>query len=73
MAALDANSARTRPARDATHFRRIVSARKALTTAETDLIIAVRAALEAGDSWTVIGAAMGTSRQGRFGHLIDHE
>lgn len=76
MAALDAISPRTHPARDATHFRRVVSARRALATAERELISAVRAAREAGDSWTVIGAAMGTSRQGaqrRFGHLIDHD
>ena len=76
MAALNAISPRTDPARDATHFRRIVSARSSLAMAETELISAVRAARDAGDSWTVIGAAMGTSRQGaqrRFGHLIDHE
>jgi len=74
MAALDAISPETNPPRDATQFRRIVAARTAIVAAETELLEAVRAAREAGDSWTIIGAAMGTSRQGaqrRFGHAID--
>lgn len=58
------------PARDAVHFRRIQAARANLTAAEDELRAAVRAAREAGDSWTIIGAALDTSRQAaqqRFG------
>lgn len=56
--------------RDASHFRRIIEARKALDAAEKELRDAVAAARAAGDSWTVIGAALGTSKQAasqRFG------
>lgn len=56
--------------RDAVHFRRIVAARRNLAAAEDELRAAVRAAHEAGDSWTVIGAALDTTRQAahkRFG------
>ena len=58
-------------ARDATPFRRIIEARRNLERAEQELHDAVAAAREAGDSWTVIGAAMDTTRQAaaqRFGH-----
>lgn len=57
--------------RDAVHFRRIIAARKALAAAERELRDAVAAAREAGDSWTIIGAALETSRQAaqqRFGN-----
>lgn len=60
------------PARDAAHFRRIVAARQNLAAAEQELRDAVRAAREAGDSWTIIGAALDTTRQAaqqRFGNL----
>lgn len=60
----------TTPARDAVHFRRIIKAREALAAAELELHDAVRAAREAGDSWTIIGAALDTTRQAaqqRFG------
>lgn len=54
-------------ARDATNMRRIIAARIALDQA----IVAARAA---GDSWDMIGAALGisahTARQ-RHGHLTD--
>lgn len=56
--------------RDATYFRRIIEARKALGAAEKELRDAVAAARAAGDSWTVIGAALGTTKQAaaqRFG------
>jgi hypothetical protein len=56
--------------RDATHFRRIIEARKNLDAAEEELRDAVASAREAGDSWTVIGAALGTTKQAasqRFG------
>ena len=57
-------------ARDAVHFRRILAARAKLAAAEAELREAVSAAREAGDSWTIIGAALDTSRQAaqqRFG------
>ncbi|MGJ9411870.1 hypothetical protein ACHAAC_04090 [Aeromicrobium sp. CF4.19] len=60
----------TAPARDAVHFRRIVAARQQVSDAEDGLREAVQAAREAGDSWTIIGAAMDTTRQAaheRFG------
>lgn len=59
------------PGRDAVHFRRIIKAREARTAAEQELHDAVRAARDAGDSWTIIGAALDTSRQAaqqRFGN-----
>ena len=58
------------PARDAAGVRRIIAARKRLAEAERELHDAVAAAKDAGDSWTVIGAALGVSRQAaqrRFG------
>ena len=73
MQALDAITPATHPGRDAKYFRRIVAARHALAAAEDELLDAVRAAREAGDSWTIVGAAMGTTRQGaqrRFGHKL---
>jgi len=68
---LDRMDVATHPARDATHFRRIISARQDLAAAQQELHDAVRAAREAGDSWTVIGAALDTTRQAaqqRFGN-----
>ena len=59
------------PDRDETHFRSIRAARANLEQAEADLRAAVKRALAAGDSWTVIGAALETTRQAayqRFGH-----
>lgn len=61
----------THPAREAAHFRRILAAHQNLSAAERALRDAVLAAREAGDSWTIIGAALDTSRQAaqqRFGH-----
>jgi 3-keto-L-gulonate-6-phosphate decarboxylase len=52
--------------RDASQFRRIIAARKALEAAQQELRDAVAAARDAGDSWTVIGAAMGTTKQAAF-------
>lgn len=52
--------------RDASHFRRIIEAKNGLETADRELRDAVAAARAAGDSWTVIGAAMGTSKQAAF-------
>ena len=55
---LDQLESTTQPARDAVHFRRILAARKAIADAEQELRDAVKAARDAGDSWTVIGAAL---------------
>lgn len=52
--------------RDASHFRRIIEARRGLEAADRELRDAVGAARAAGDSWTVIGAAMGTTKQAAF-------
>ncbi|GAB2986235.1 hypothetical protein [Nocardioides montaniterrae] len=54
------------PPRDATHFRNIIAARKRIEEAEEGLRAAVDAAREAGDSWTVIGAALDTTRQNAY-------
>jgi Flp pilus assembly protein TadD len=63
---LDGLDTRTHPARDGTHFRRILAARQNVAEAERELREAVRAAHDAGDSWTVIGAALDTTRQAAF-------
>lgn len=54
------------PSLDAVNFRRIIAARKGIEEAEAELQAAVESAREAGDSWTVIGAALDTSRQAAF-------
>lgn len=57
-------------ARDAVHFRRILAARQGIAAAEQELRDAVKAARDAGDSWTVIASALDTTRQAaqqRFG------
>ena len=67
---LDKLDPSTHPARDAASFRRIIAARRGLAAAEEELRKAVQAAREAGDSWTVIGAALDITRQAaqqRFG------
>ncbi len=64
--ALDAISPATHPGRDATHFRRIIAARKQLAEAETELRAAVAAARAAGDSWASIGAALDISRKAAY-------
>lgn len=51
------------PARDASHFRAIIAANEAVTSAEGRLRAAVQSARAAGDSWTIIGAALGVSKQ----------
>lgn len=61
-------------ARDASHLRRIIAAAEAVENAEAELRAAVKAARGAGDTWAVIGLALGISRQGayqRFGSLDD--
>jgi hypothetical protein len=67
---LDGLDPTVHPARDAVNFRRILAAREHIADAETELRDAVRAAREDGDSWTVIAAALDTTRQAaqqRFG------
>ena len=50
-------------ARDASHMRRIIAANEALDAAHAELRDAVNTAREAGDSWAIIGLALGISRQ----------
>lgn len=67
---LDQLDVATHPSRDAAGFRRIIAARRNLSAAERELRDAVAAARQAGDSWTVIGAALDITRQAaqqRFG------
>lgn len=55
----------------AAELRRITAARTAAAKAGAELDAAVRAARAKGDSWEVIGAALGMSAQAawkRFGH-----
>lgn len=59
-------------ARDARHMRRISAAAAAVATAQDELRAAVAAAREAGDTWAMIGVALGISRQAayqRFGQF----
>ena len=61
--------------RDASGVRAIIAAAEAVSAAEEDLRQAVARARAGGDSWTVIGAALGTSKQAaheRFRVLADH-
>jgi hypothetical protein len=56
--------------REAADYRRISAARTAAAKAEAELEAAVSAARAKGDSWEVIGAALGTSARAareRFG------
>lgn len=67
---LDTLSPATHPSRDATGFRAIRAAMHQAEDAERALRDAVRDARAAGDSWTIIGTALGTTRQAacqRFG------
>jgi len=63
---LDALAPSEEQSRDALHFRKIIAARKKVAEAEQELRDAVQAARDAGDSWTVIGAALDTTRQAAF-------
>jgi hypothetical protein len=49
--------------RDGRHLRAVAAARKSLEAAEDALREAVAAARAAGDSWTMIGLMIGTSKQ----------
>ncbi|CAN5165661.1 hypothetical protein BH09ACT10_BH09ACT10_11300 [soil metagenome] len=63
---LDSLDPTTTSARDASHFRAIIAARKAVDQADDDLRDAVRAARDAGDSWATIGLALDTTRQAAY-------
>ena len=69
---LDQLDPSTHPARDAASFRRILAARRSLADAEQELREAVRAARQAGDSWTLIGAALDITRQAAQQRFGDH-
>lgn len=60
---LDQLDPTTVEARDASHVRDIIAAADDLAAAEEKLRRAVAEARAAGDSWTAIGAALGTTRQ----------
>ncbi len=58
--------------RDGIHLRRIAAAKEAVERDEAELTAAVVAAREAGDSWTMIGLMLGTSKQNahrKYGHI----
>lgn len=63
---LDAVEVNPADARDATHFRRIIAARQATAAADAELAAAVGAARDAGDTWELIGTALGTSSQDAY-------
>lgn len=63
---LDSLDPSTTSARDASHFRAIIAARKAVDQANDDLRAAVKAARDAGDSWAAIGLALDTTRQAAY-------
>ena len=67
---LDTISPATHPARDASGFRAIRAAAKNLEDARAELDSAVQEARANGDSWAIIGTALGISKQAaqeRFG------
>jgi hypothetical protein len=53
-------------ARDGRYMRRISAATEALEAAHTELHAAVHAARAAGDTWAMIGTALGITRQAAF-------
>lgn len=59
-------------ARDASHLRRIIAAKEAVQTAESELRAAVNAARAAGDTWAAIGVALGITRQAAFQRFGPH-
>jgi hypothetical protein len=56
-------SMRDKPLRDGTHLRAVAAARKIVEEAEAMVVESIRTALAAGDSWTMIGLALHTSKQ----------
>ncbi len=70
---LDTLDPATTPAKDARHLREIGQALANLEDAERALEKAITDARAAGDSWTAIGAVLGTSRQAaqrKFGSKV---
>jgi hypothetical protein len=53
-------------ARDGRYMRRISAAADAVSAAQDELRAAVAAARQAGDTWAMIGVALGISRQAAF-------
>lgn len=53
-------------ARDGRHMRRISAANEALDAAQAELRAAVTKAREAGDTWAMIGTALGITRQAAY-------
>lgn len=49
--------------RDASYLRAISAALREVADSQERLVAAVKAARDAGDSWTMIGIALGTSKQ----------
>lgn len=60
---LDEMHPATHPMRGGQHLRKVGAALTALEAAEENLRESVAQAHDAGDSWTAIGAVLGTSRQ----------
>src|SRR3954451_6072561 len=60
-------------ARDARYMRRIIAASDAVGAAQAELHAAVAAARAAGDTWAMIGTALGISRQAAFQRFGQHE
>jgi hypothetical protein len=54
------------PARDGARMRQIAAARHHVDDAEQELRDAVAEARAAGDTWSMIGIALGTTRQAAF-------
>lgn len=52
--------------RDGSHRREIAAAKNAVESSQEQLRRAVRNARAAGDSWTMIGIALGTSKQNAY-------
>lgn len=63
---LDSLDPSTTTARHASHFGAIRAARKAVDQADDELRAAVKAARDAGDTWTTIGLALDTTRQAAY-------
>jgi hypothetical protein len=63
---LDSIEPDPKDARDGAHYRRIVAAAEAVDAASSDLDDAVAAARAAGDTWAMIGVALGVSRQAAY-------
>ncbi len=69
---LDLLPAHGQIAADRRRTRRLIEAREALASTEAELVDAVRAAYDGGDSWRTIGTVLGITRQSaqrRFGVL----